>query len=440
LFVWISWVPLRDTAALAVLAHAPSSMRFYRSLMIVIPVLLAALASIGLCTDLSRANSNLMVDVVGKVVVYFALPLTLYRLRCAAAAQLEEAKERKEASFRKSSIGYGGHLTEGVPQWSTFVPDQTSLLKRWCGWCVGAKVTPATAANAPSAAPSAAKEDASADGAVGGWMSPRPDEFAVVDAAPLDGSSTVVDAVDELQVVDADGEGEAAAPASDGEVRRASQLSVLEAVLDEEPVGEVPMPSPPSKPAADQVPSPERKPSITFADNTAQPTRASGSGRAAGGAVIRQGAAVWNTGPASDTAREIFAATKLQSRLRALTARRKFREDVRDRQAQLRFLSIPIVVAAVVDLLGNTFVLDRVDRGQLPRYWSVLSLIFTAPAVPIIVYDLRRTKQPRFSLGRASPTHHHIRCRSVSAPQTDAPRVARVAARRHPRSQTRSSL
>ena len=58
-----------------------------------------------------------------------------------------------------------------------------------------------------------------------------------------------------------------------------------------------------------------------------------------------------------------------------------------------------MVACAGIDLLGNTIVLDLVDRHQLSRYWLVLSLVFTLPALPLIWRDLSQAKKaPRFSL------------------------------------------
>ena len=98
---------------------------------------------------------------------------------------------------------------------------------------------------------------------------------------------------------------------------------------------------------------------------------------------------------------EIRAATKLQARARASKARAAFQARIRDRQARLVFFSYPIVVASVVDIVGNTVVLDKIDRGELDQQWILFSLLFTVPSVLVLVTDMRRQNRPRFSLGHA---------------------------------------
>ena len=90
-FVFVSWVPLRDTAALAVMHVAPRKVLMLRALQLGTPLLLAALSTLSFIESssedadggdprigehvLTRAWARLSVDLVAKFVVYLLLPL-----------------------------------------------------------------------------------------------------------------------------------------------------------------------------------------------------------------------------------------------------------------------------------------------------------------------------------------------------------------------------
>jgi len=103
---------------------------------------------------------------------------------------------------------------------------------------------------------------------------------------------------------------------------------------------------------------------------------------------------------------EIRAATRLQARARGRKSRKKYLELIQDRQKRLRFLSMPILVASIVDIVANTVFLELRDRrgddGEpiLDEWMILLSLITSAVAIGVVVRDMMRPpkERPRFSL------------------------------------------
>ena len=103
-----------------------------------------------------------------------------------------------------------------------------------------------------------------------------------------------------------------------------------------------------------------------------------------------------SNGPSSAAAAR--AAIKMQAKVRAKRARRQVATELRDRAKRLAYFSAPIWVTSLFDLWSNTIINTLIVRGVLDQIWYVYGLIFSLPAILMIIIDLRRDDRPRFSL------------------------------------------
>ena len=101
---------------------------------------------------------------------------------------------------------------------------------------------------------------------------------------------------------------------------------------------------------------------------------------------------------------QLEAATRLQAQMRSKRDRRLVRNELIDRKRRMRQFSWPMLIATVVDLVGNSVVSDLIYRpGRngspvLGEAASVWSLLFALPGIALLLRDLRSDDRPRFSL------------------------------------------
>jgi len=91
--VFVAWVPLRDTAALSVLAHSKARVRRFNALQAAIPITMASLSWLSTTRTVDRASANLMLQCLSVLAIYVGLPLVLFYLRVKTARELEVVKE-----------------------------------------------------------------------------------------------------------------------------------------------------------------------------------------------------------------------------------------------------------------------------------------------------------------------------------------------------------
>ena len=408
LFVWISWVPLRDTAALAILQSSPGRVYFYQALQFITPVLLTLMAASFSVSSLERKDSNLIVSIIGMLVVYFALPMTLYILRRDTANKLESKKLGKPPVVTTSDKIAA--TTERIVE--VLSPRSMAAKAAEAKLMVSPRATATVKPGSPvqEVEGAAYRDPVPIEGApVSAAPSPPPTgRYMMSPPPPLNGMASPggIDdgTLDDLPVEEL--------PPSPPETNGGSPSPVASPRLPATVATDIsPPPSPPEEPL--------RSPQDVLAKwaggwenaRAKQATRDAQAKTKFGGLLggkSKKKARVAPappkpyvpTGSATDQGnREMFAAIRLQSRMRALKAKRKFKEELADRQKRLRYLSVPIVIASLFDLLCNTIILDLVDRGSLPQdgYW--ISLIFTLPSILLLLRDMRKKPRPRFSLG-----------------------------------------
>lgn len=308
--VWVAWVPLRDTAALAVLAHSKARVRWFNALQVATPITMAGLSWLSTTVDgtrkMDRLSSNVIIATLGQLVIYIGLPLILFYLRVKTARELEVMKEK-------------GRIV---------------------------KVDDAELRRARSSVHQAVQK--------------APDESTVEDESTSKRSSLSL------------------SPAFSAKGTAKSSRAALG------------IPAFGAKGTA--------KSSSRAAHKSAKVAPAT--------VVMGRGA-----GPMSALdVRQFTAAAKLQSRVRMKRARRKYKEKVTERQVRLRYFSLPIFFSSVGDIIGNSIILDRMDRQELGPEWALYSIVLcTLPCIIILIIDLAKPRnaptmakrRPRFSIAHA---------------------------------------
>ena len=96
---------------------------------------------------------------------------------------------------------------------------------------------------------------------------------------------------------------------------------------------------------------------------------------------------------------ETKMALRMQAAIRRRLARTRVRELLKRREASLLKFSVPIFITSLLDVVGNTILVEYLHRSEVvPPAYILISLLLPLPAVATLLWDLGRKDKPRFSL------------------------------------------
>ena len=412
-FLFVSWVPFRDTAAAVIMRSSPKRAMLFSTLQYATPLFLAALSSLGASEgSMSREDSNSLVVVVGKFMIYLGMPLLLFYLRTKVADDLEKQAQKTIAMDRPLADASGGIQSR------TSTTTMTRVIE----------IQPTKAVDASSAS-TIFDAIPSASGAKDKRTISELSDYLVRHLA-VD-LSCLPQVLGEL---DADGDG---LINRDEFIRciRTGDIELNNPIKSPRPAPPKPRAAPPKPPVAPLPPgrsSPDEPTpkklqlqrrfkdganwNLAMAnaiegqrkDAKLDATAAPAAAKHLVGFMVktanRRSARVAPKPKSSSGAKakppiEVRAATKLQARARGRQARQIFLKKLRDRQARMRYLAKPILIASIVDIVANLVVLEFLDRGG-PDWFILLSFISTMAAIGVCLKDVRKpaSTRPRFSL------------------------------------------
>jgi hypothetical protein len=371
-FLFVSWVPFRDTAAAVIMRSSPKRAMLFSTLQYATPVFLAALSSLGASEgSMSREDSNSLVVVVGKFMIYLGMPLLLFYLRTKVADDLEKQAQKTIAMDRPLADASGGIHSRTLT---------TTTMTRVI------EIQPTRAVDASSAS-TIFDAIPSASGAK--------DKRTISDLSDYLVRHLAVDLSRLPQVLaelDADGDG----LINRDEFIQCIRTGVLE-LNNPGPAPSKPPPAPPKPPAAPPKPPVAPLPPGRSSPDEPTPKKLVKTANRHSARVAPKPKS--SSGAKAKPPIEVRAATKLQARARGRKARQIFLKKLRDRQARMRYLAKPILIASIVDIVANLVVLEFLDRGG-PDWFILLSFISTLVAIGVCLKDVRKPAsiRPRFSL------------------------------------------
>ena len=418
-FTYTAWVPIRDTAALAVLATAKKiRRRTLTGLLVGVPLLAVALNAVTMWVPLgSSAIAATIADETarncGVVLIYLAMPICIYLLRRTTANDLV----RRGGRGHGTTAARDTYLVAGaVSKIVTNVPMNSS----------------SSAAPPPPKAPAAGHDKAA--GAIGSWCTPPIQQSpAAAAAAPTAVSLSVPQG---LQWPAARTRYTGGLILSENHLKLLSYYQPVARIMTprRKPSTRV-VPVDATYPPAPTLPRPmlgqvsQDTPTRLFNDATRAANvkrrwaaaRLHAHNSVRGGGMKRQGTmsklidVVTKMRKKSWTGQHLFskedgkmpnaeaktrkAATRLQAQIRAHIARKHFRAELAVRRASLIAFSWPIFLASLIDILGGTAFRVLVTRGILSEWpYGLVSLAFAVPSFIVAFKDLRGDSPPRFSL------------------------------------------
>lgn len=358
-----SWVPYRDTAAVAILSRSRSRKRRMYALLTFMPCAsaLLSLASSLAFADNSRTNADIAFDVFFHFQVYLVIPLMLFRLRLSTAKDMLEGrhgsnKNRDVLIANKVAAAVfdaGDHTGEGA--------DSAALAAAAAKKAVAAEQRAAEEAaaerdKAPASAPEASVKalmEATRD--VGKFAG----GFVVSPMGTLRGSAKI-------------------APHGSGSV-------------DEEHLGQ--MQRELASSLGNSKGTPRKNHSLVGPKQKTKVLRDHSkshllSGRNMDLAAVQPGG------------KQRRAAQKLQARLRGKLARRQYLNEIKRRRTDLMTFHWPIFLWTLFDIVGERVLNEMVDFGLIDNFWSSFP-VTSIPSWLMFFKDLAKDRSPkkiRFSL------------------------------------------
>ena len=380
---WVSWVPLRDTSAIAVRfdfnnvvgggggARTRAAVRFarFQFVQFLTPLLLTAIYGAARWSW-GRHNSSTLVESLGKLLVNLSLPLMIFWLRWRVGVE----SEPESISTPRSSAKRDAAAASSAGASSTFsaAPAAGTRLRVKAptpGSTPRDGGTPRDAALPPTNTPRSYSSNlaiSTANQALAPTPPASPPSPSSLSPSPSSPSSP--------------------SPLSPSPSARTRSFKLPPLAPTQEarfPLGSLPVSplvSPPSSP-------PPASPPASRASPPPLPPPPPLGVRSPRSLVVAS----------FDT--QLEAATRLQAQTRGLRERRRVRAELAERRRRMHQFSWPMLLATMIDLIGNSVVSDMMHRaGGFEQSAALWSLAFALPGTFIIVYDLRRDDRPRFSL------------------------------------------